>query len=120
MDRGKVLTLQQIDTSFDFTSDCRYWEDFWNGSDLIGCGKVDPDSASKTLKQYHKLLWSKRLPNGEEMLLEAGGPYDYLNTEDGLRLSSDTISRKKRMTCDRSRKSSSYVFLLFVHCRDQL
>ena len=91
MGRGKVLTLQQIDTSFDFTSDCRYWEDFWNGSDLIGCGKVDPDSASKTLKQYHQLLWSKKLPNGDEMLLEFGGPYDYLNTKDGLRLSSDTI-----------------------------
>lgn len=43
------------------------------------------------LKQYHQMLWSKRLPNGKEMLLEAGRPYDYLNAEDGLRLSSDTI-----------------------------
>ena len=55
------------------------------------CIKVDPDCASKMLKQYHQMLWSKRLPNGKEMLLEAGRPYDYLNAEDGLRLSSDTI-----------------------------
>lgn len=30
----------------------------------------DPDSASKTLKTYHQLLWSKPLPNGEELKLE--------------------------------------------------
>lgn len=30
----------------------------------------DPDSASKTLKAYHQLLWSKPLPNGETMELE--------------------------------------------------
>lgn len=30
----------------------------------------DPDSASKTLKSYHQLLWSKPLPNGEVLKLE--------------------------------------------------
>ena len=30
----------------------------------------DPDSASKTLKAYHRLLWSKPLPNGEKMKLD--------------------------------------------------
>lgn len=30
----------------------------------------DPDSASKTLKAYHQLLWSKPLPNGQMMQLE--------------------------------------------------
>jgi hypothetical protein len=29
----------------------------------------DPDSHSKTLKMYHKLLWSKKLPNGKDFLL---------------------------------------------------
>lgn len=29
----------------------------------------DPDSASKTLRVYHQLLWSKPLPNGQEMKL---------------------------------------------------
>lgn len=30
----------------------------------------DPDSASKTLKQYHKILWSKNLPNGRPFILD--------------------------------------------------
>jgi len=42
---GPVL----IDTSFDFT-------DAPSGT--------DPDKHSPTLRQYHKLLWSKRLPSG--------------------------------------------------------
>ncbi|MFW6020332.1 MAG: DUF6994 family protein, partial [Bacteroidales bacterium] len=25
----------------------------------------DPDSASPTLRSYHKILWSKSLPNGQ-------------------------------------------------------
>lgn len=39
-----------IDTTFDVRIDSR--------------GK-DPDSSSKTLRHYHKLLWSKNLPNGK-------------------------------------------------------
>lgn len=38
-----------IDTSFDFRTDAS--------------GK-DPDAYSPTLRRYHKLLWSKRLPSG--------------------------------------------------------
>jgi hypothetical protein len=40
-----------IDTTFDFRCD-------------TPDGK-DPDTHSKTLRRYHKLLWSKRLPGGE-------------------------------------------------------
>jgi hypothetical protein len=43
---GKLI----IDTNFNFYSDS-------NGS--------DPDSTSPTLRRYHKILWSKPLPNGE-------------------------------------------------------
>ena len=39
-----------LETSFDFRSDSR---------------GQDPDKGSKTLKIYHKKLWSKMLPNGE-------------------------------------------------------
>ena len=38
-----------IDTSFDFRTDAS--------------GK-DPDAYSPTLRQYHRLLWSKPLPSG--------------------------------------------------------
>lgn len=33
------------------------------------CGGKDPDSGSPTLRRYHRLLWSKKLPNGETMKL---------------------------------------------------
>ena len=29
----------------------------------------DPDSTSPTLRSYHKMLWSKKLPNGENFEL---------------------------------------------------
>ncbi len=49
------MNLQDIDIWFDVQTDS-------NGK--------DPDSASKTLKAYHQLLWSKTLPNGKMMQLE--------------------------------------------------
>jgi len=48
-----------IDTSFDFRAD-------------TPSGK-DPDECSPTLRCYHKLLWSKRLPNGKLFDLSEGG-----------------------------------------------
>jgi hypothetical protein len=44
----------KIDVSFDVRKDS-------NGK--------DPDSHSKTLKMYHKYLWSKKLPNGKDFFL---------------------------------------------------
>ena len=41
-----------IDTSFDFRTDTPVGQ--------------DPDAYSPTLRQYHKLLWSKALPSGAE------------------------------------------------------
>ena len=48
------MKLQDIDVHFDVQTDSK--------------GK-DPDSASPTLRAYHQLLWSKPLPNGQEMKL---------------------------------------------------
>lgn len=50
------MTLKDIDITFDFQTDCREGQ--------------DPDSASKTLRSYQQLLWSKPLPNGEMMKLD--------------------------------------------------
>lgn len=47
------MNLKDLDISFDFQTDCRKGQ--------------DPDSASKTLRAYQQLLWSKPLPNGEMM-----------------------------------------------------
>ena len=80
----------KIDVGFDFTSDTpHYWDDFWNDS-ILGGGSNDPDAASKTLQAYHQFLWSKPLPNGEEINLTMGKGRDYL-TWKNFRFGSDSI-----------------------------
>lgn len=54
-----------IDVTFDFRRDTPE-------------GK-DPDTHSKTLRRYHKLLWSKRLPCGAFFGLDDGIPGHYLH-----------------------------------------
>ncbi len=81
---------QTIDISFDVYSDTPE-------------GK-DPDSFSSTLRNYHKFLWSKRLPNKEEFCLNLDKP-KLLHHKSALGeffLSSDAIghtySRVKKMS----------------------
>jgi len=69
-----------IDTNFNVHSDAR--------------GR-DPDSASPTLRKYHKLLWSKPLPNGKpfELYDNKSGVYLYHRSELGeFFLGSDAIT----------------------------
>ena len=73
-----------IDISFNFYSD----------SD----GK-DPDSYSPTLKKYHKLLWSKPLPNGKIFTLtdtDSSSYLTYSSAQEVISLSSDSISNSYR------------------------
>ena len=81
-----------IDTTFDFTSDTpHYWDNVWQNCEGLGCGSTDPDSKSPTLKNYHKLLWSKSLPNGEFLDLQKGETTnDYLIWKD-FNFGSDSI-----------------------------
>jgi hypothetical protein len=72
--------MKIIDRNFDFYSD--------------SYGK-DPDTHSPTLKEYHKILWSKPLPNGKLFSLrdDKVGVYLYHNSELGeFFLGSDAIS----------------------------
>jgi len=55
LDKKQFGFNKHIDISFDVRSDS---------------GGKDPDYASKTLRQYHKLLWSKNLPNGHHFDLD--------------------------------------------------
>ncbi len=76
--------MMEIDTNFNFYSDA-------NGG--------DPDSTSPTLKRYHKLLWSKLLPNGKVFDLHYGvnGAYLYHESELGeFYLGSDAITHSYR------------------------
>ena len=69
-----------IDTSFDFRTD-------------TPSGK-DPDAHSPTLRRYHKLLWSKPLPNGRhfELADTVRGVYLHHRSELGeFFLSSDSV-----------------------------
>lgn len=54
----------------------------------------DPDSTSPTLRKYHKVLWSKTLPNGKKFdLLDTKGFYLYHNSDLGeFILGSDAIT----------------------------
>jgi hypothetical protein len=54
----------------------------------------DPDRYSKTLRRYHKLLWSKRLPCGARFELDDATPGKYLYHRSALgefSLSSDSV-----------------------------
>jgi len=59
----------------------------------------DPDSASRTLRNYHKILWSKILPNGKSFILDDSieGVYLYHKSDLGEHfLSSDSITHTYR------------------------
>ena len=78
--RGHVDEHGQIDVEFDFRRDAK--------------GK-DPDQHSPTLRRYHKLLWSKPLPNGTMFDLDDTSRGHYLlHQSDALgefSLSSDAV-----------------------------
>jgi hypothetical protein len=82
--------MNEIDITFDFRTD-------------TPAGK-DPDALSPTLRSYHKLLWSKPLPNGAHFGLDDSKNNVYLYHQSDLGeffLSSDsaihTFSRWKSM-----------------------
>jgi hypothetical protein len=75
-----MLNSGQIDTTFDFRSDTPQG--------------MDPDAWSPTLRRYHKLLWSKPLPNGAVFDLVDTTPRVYLHHRSQLGefwLSSDAV-----------------------------
>jgi len=64
----------------------------------------DPDFASPTLRKFHKILWNKKLPNGDILRLSSELPNHYLlgkTKTNEISLSSDTIcnsySKRKKM-----------------------
>ena len=73
-----------LDTNFDFYSDA---------------GGGDPDQYSPTLQKYHKILWSKPLPNGQMFELSFGKNGNYLCHKSKLGefiLGSDAICHEYR------------------------
>jgi hypothetical protein len=82
--RPTTLTLGAMNTDIDITYDFR--RDTPEGK--------DPDSYSRTLRRYHKQLWSKPLPSGESFQLSDNTPGHYLYHKSDLgefSLSSDAV-----------------------------
>jgi len=78
----------EINTAFCFKSDTPW------GKKRGAIRKKDPDAFSPTLRRYHKLLWSKPLPDGFPFKLVDTIPKSYLyhKSEKGeFWLSSDTV-----------------------------
>ena len=79
--RNNNFDMENIDVTFDFTSDTPYyWDGFWNNE--LGYSKRDPDSKSPMLRKYHQILWSRELPCGEKMELTDGKSRYYLKWKD--------------------------------------
>lgn len=77
----RLLSDMLIDTTFDFRTES-------------GPGR-DPDAFSPTLRRYHKLLWSKALPDGRDFTLSDASWAQYLHHRSDLgefRMTSDTIA----------------------------
>lgn len=85
------MLIKDINVNFDFTKDTPcFWNGYWEKDPLLGSSPIDPDVSSKVLQNYHKLLWSKPLPNGQTMELIAGNSYNYLVWNE-FRFGSDSI-----------------------------
>ena len=83
-----------IDVNYSFTEDTpNFWSGYWD--EEMGRSLVDPDAYSKTLKQYHKLLWSKELPSKRTLILSDSNAKKYLTWEE-FRFGSDSITASFR------------------------
>lgn len=80
-----------IDVNFDFTMDTDgYWDGFWTETGDFATDRKDPDWYSATLKEYHRVLWSRELPNRQIMKLNKEGKRIYLQWN-GINFGSDSI-----------------------------
>ena len=88
--------MNKIDTHLDLTADTPgFWDNFWTNNDGAGAGSKDPDSDSPKLQDYHRILWSRKLPNGDVMDLKKGYGSYYL-TWSNFRFGSDSITASFR------------------------
>ncbi|MCC8112928.1 MAG: hypothetical protein LIP03_02835 [Bacteroidales bacterium] len=62
--------MATIDCKYCFLDELpEYWEGVWDKDDFVPHRTVDPDQKSDTQQEYHRILWSKPLPNGDMMML---------------------------------------------------
>ena len=114
--------MENIDVTFDFTSDTPYyWDGFWDNE--LGYSKRDPDLKSPMLRKYHQILWSRELPCGEKMELTDGKSRYYLKWKD-FYFGSDSIlvsfrhSYKKALLDEVKEKVSDYKSFVEKYVRE--
>jgi hypothetical protein len=104
-----VTQFGKFDPTFDFRTEA---------------GGGDPDSTSPTLRAYHRLLWSKPLPNGDPFDLDDSKPLPHLHhlsargefdlTSDSAMQTWITWDRMRRIT-DGIERSEREDFLTIAH-----
>ena len=95
--------IKEIDVNVSFADDTKgFWESFRShdpGLLPTDISSHDPDAKSKLLRSYHRILWSRELPNGEFMdLAFCPRMDDYLQWR-GHRFGSDSLTNSFRYTC---------------------
>ena len=86
--------IKEINVNYNFTTDTHgFWDDYRLNRKGLGMfnNGCDPDSKSKTLQNYNKILYSSELPNKEIMKLDIGKSSYYYLTWKNFRFGSDII-----------------------------
>jgi hypothetical protein len=100
-----------------FRADIKYIDINFDFSTETGGEKPDIDRDSTTLRKYHKLLWSKKLPNGEYPKLNETF-YNGLEIEINsykITLSSDTMTNSYTRNWDKR-----YAFLRYLRTIEEI
>ena len=85
-----------IDVNFDFTNDTTgYWSNYWGNDYIFGRSNVDPDLSCKTLFIFHEQLYSRRLPNGDNLVINYSKDKNCL-VGNGIRFGNDSIATSFR------------------------
>ena len=66
MHESYVTAGMNIDVNYNFINDIPgFWDGYWDELGGWGRSRYDIDIYSKVLRDYHKVLWSRTLPNGK-------------------------------------------------------
>lgn len=86
--------MKPIDVDYNFINDIPgYWDGYWEEIGGWGRSHFDVDIHSKTLREYHRILWGRQLPNGT--VFDLKNDSHYLSFK-GMHFGSDSISSSFR------------------------
>lgn len=102
-----------INVNYNFTNDIRdFWNNYWKDNEILGNQKYDIDKLSKTLTEYHKTIYSKKLPNGMYLNLKNSNSGNFL-LYNNIQLSNDSIT-----TSFRYKNNLTMLYKIKEHLKD--